>query len=141
MRCARILLGAFLYAACAMLAAGGELPKVQSGKWILKSRLNGAPHETTICGNPLDKVAAAIAAARDMEKLGCRVVVRQPVPRATSLVVECPAERVSADGSRRVSKGRTELTVSAASMQAVMIDLWRPGHHETVDAGRVGACD
>ena len=110
MRSVRILLAACLLAAGAALAAGGELPTVQSGKWILKSKVNGAPHQTTLCGNPLDKVAAAIAAARDMEQLGCRVVVRQPVPRATSVLVECPAERVSADGSRRVRKGRTELT-------------------------------
>jgi hypothetical protein len=138
---ARILLGALLFAAGAPLAAGGELPTVQSGKWLLKSKLNGAPHETTLCGNPLDKVAAAIAAARETEALGCSVRVTSPVPRATRVVVECPATRVSADGLRRVSKGRSELTVSAVSMQAVMIDLWRPGHHESVAAQRVGACD
>ena len=66
MRSVRILLAACLLAAGAALAAGGELPTVQSGKWILKSKVNGAPHQTTLCGNPLDKVAAAIAAARDM---------------------------------------------------------------------------
>jgi hypothetical protein len=141
MRSGRILVGAFLFAAGAALAASSELPTVQSGKWILKSKLDGKPHEVTMCGNPLDKVAAAIAAARDTEKLGCSVVVRQPVPRATSVVVECQADRVSADGSRRVSKGKTELTVSAASMQWVMIDFRRSGHHETIDAARVGACD
>jgi len=56
-------------------------------------------------------------------------------------VVDCPADRASADGSRRVRKGITELTVNSGSMQSVMIDLRREGHHETVDAERVGACE
>jgi len=57
------------------------------------------------------------------------------------VVVDCPADRASADGSRRVRKGITELTVNSGSMQSVMIDLRREGHHETVDAERVGACE
>jgi len=132
-----------VFGACmlALAARAAELPTVQDGKWVLKGKVNGEPHETTLCGNPLDKVAAAIAAARDMEQLGCRVRVASPVPRTTSVVVDCPADRASADGSRRVTKGTTELTVNSGSMHSVMIDLRRAGHHETVDAERVGACD
>ncbi len=138
---AALMVALFATGATLVLAARAALPVVQDGKWILKSKLDGRPHEVTMCGNPLTKVAAAIAAARETEQLGCSVNVATPVPRATSVVVDCPADRISADGSRRVSKGRTELTVSAASMQWVMIDFRRSGHHETVDAERVGACD
>jgi len=136
-----LLIVAFAGAVLPTPAARAALPLVQEGKWILKSKLDGKPHEVTVCGNPLAKVAAAIDAARETEKLGCSVRIATPVPRATSVVVECPADRTSADGSRRVRKGKIELAVSAVSMQAVTIDLWRSGHHETVDAERVGACD
>ena len=110
-------------------SAYAALPVVQPGKWVLKSKANGQSQETTLCGNPLDKVAAAIAAAREREKSGCRVTVREPVPRSTSVRVECPG------------KDASELTVNSASMQAVTIDMWRAGRRETVDAERVGACD
>ncbi len=119
--------------ALAALAAAAStyaaLPVVQPGKWVLKSRTNGESQETTLCGNPLDKVAEAIAAAREREKSGCRVTVREPVPRTTSVRVECPDKDVS------------ELTVNSASMQAVTIDMWRAGRHETIDAERIGACE
>ena len=126
--------------AVASLARGADLPIVQSGEWVLKSKLNGEPHESRLCGNPLERVAAAIAAARETEKLGCRVSVVSPVPRTTDVVVDCPADRASDDGSRRVRKGVTQLNVNAASMQSVWIDLRRPGHRETIDAERVGDC-
>ena len=124
---ARIVVALAALAAAATAYAG--LPNVQPGKWLLKSKVNGEPHEATICGNPLDKVAEAIAAAHEREKSGCRVTVREPVPRTTSVLVECPDQE------------KSELTVNSASMQAVTIDMWRAGRHETVDAERVGACD
>ena len=135
----RRLLPAVLLAV-ASLARGADLPTVQPGEWVLKSKLNGEPHESRLCGNPLERVAAAIAAARETEKLGCRVSVVSPVPRTTDVVVDCPADRASDDGSRRVRKGVTQLNVNAASMQSVWIDLRRPGHRETIDAERVGDC-
>jgi hypothetical protein len=122
-------------------AAAGDLPVLQSGKWMVKGKVDGQSYESTLCGNPLDRVAAAIAAARDMEKLGCRVEIRSPVPRTTSVRVDCPADRSSAGGAQRVPKGSSELLVNAASMQSVTIELWREGRHETVDADRVGECD
>jgi hypothetical protein len=124
---ARIVVALAAFAAAATVHAA--LPTVQPGKWQLKSKVNGQPHEATICGNPLDKVVEAIAAAREREKSGCRVTVREPVPRTTSVLVECP------------DREKSELTVNSASMQSVTIELWRAGRHETVDAERVGACD
>ena len=124
----------------ASLARGADLPAVQPGEWVLKSKLNGEPHESRMCGNPLDRVAAAIAAARESEKLGCSVRVDSHVPRTTNVTVDCPADRASDDGARRVRKGVTELNVNAASMQSVWIDLRRAGHRETIDAERVGDC-
>lgn len=135
----RRLLPAVLLAV-ASLARGADLPTVQPGEWVLKSKLNGEPHESRLCGNPLERVAAAIAAARETEKLGCRVSVVSPVPRTTNVVVDCPADRASDDGARRVRKGVTRLNVNAASMQSVWIDLRRAGHRETIDAERVGDC-
>lgn len=122
----RVFLAAALLAAASAHAA---LPIVQSGRWVLKSKVNGTPHEATLCGNPLDRVAQAIAAARARQQSGCVVTVREPVPRSMSVVVECPGRE------------KTELTVNAASMQSVMIDLRRGGHHENIDAERVGACE
>ena len=86
------------------------------------------------------EIIKAIAAARETEKLGCSVHVASPVPRTTNVVVDCPADRASDDGSRRVRKGVTELNVNAASMQSVWIDLRRAGRRESVDAERVGDC-
>jgi hypothetical protein len=126
--------------ATATLAHGAELPSLQQGEWVLKSKVNGQPHESRLCGNPLDRVAAAIAAARETEKLGCSVRVASPVPRTTNVVVDCPADRASEDGSRRVRKGVAELNVNAASMRSVWIDLRRPGRRETIEAERVGDC-
>jgi hypothetical protein len=117
-----------------------DLPTLQSGEWVLKSKLNGQPHESRLCGNPLGRVAAAIAAARETEQLGCSVRITSPVPRTTNVVVDCPSDRASADGSRRVRKGVAELNVNAASMQSVWIDLRRAGYRETVEAERVGDC-
>ena len=133
------LLPAVLLAAAPF--AHAALPTVQPGQWVLKSKVNGQRHETKICGNPLDKVAAAIAAARETEKLGCSVRVETPVPRTVNVRVECPADRASADGTRRVRKGVTELSVNSGSMQSVMIDLRRAGQHENIDAVRVGDCN
>jgi len=121
--------------------AHAALPIVQPGQWVLKGKVDGQPRETKICGNPLDKVAAAIAAARETEKLGCSVRIETPVPRTVNVAVECPADRASADGSRRVRKGTVELSVNAASMHSVWIDLRRAGHRETVNAERVGDCN
>lgn len=135
----RRLLPALLLAAVPF--AHAALPTVQPGAWILKSKVNGQRHETKICGNPLDKVAAAIAAARESEKLGCSVRIETPVPRTVNVAVDCPADRASADGTRHVRKGTIELSVNAASMQSVWIDLRRAGHRETVDAERVGDCN
>ncbi|HXZ53231.1 MAG TPA: hypothetical protein VEH51_14645 [Burkholderiales bacterium] len=118
-----------LAALAAAASAYAALPVVQPGKWVLKSKANGQSQETTLCGNPLDKVAEAIAAAHEREKSGCRVTVREPVPRTTSVRVECP------------DREKSELTVNSASMQSVTIDMWRAGRHETVDAERVGACE
>jgi len=124
---ARVLVA--LAALAAATAVYGALPLVQPGKWVLKSRADGEARETTLCGSPLDKVAEAIAAAHEREKSGCRVTVREPVPRTTSVLVECP------------DREKSELTVNSPSMQAVTIDMWRAGRHETVDAERVGACE
>jgi len=135
----RRLLPAVLLAAAPF--AHAALPTVQHGAWVLKSKVNGHRHETKICGNPLDKVAAAIAAARESEKLGCSVRIETPVPRTVNVAVDCPADRASADGTRHVRKGTVELNVNAASMQSVWIDLRRAGHRETVDAERVGDCN
>ena len=120
-----LALAPYLFAA----AAHAGLPTVQPGKWVLRGKVNGAPHEVTICGNPLDKVAEAIAAAREREKAGCHVTQRTPVPRTVSVVVECPGRE------------RAELTINSGSMQSVMIDMRRAGRVETLDAERVGACD
>lgn len=136
----RLLAAAVLLVAAVSLAYGAELPSVQPGAWVLRSKLNGRPHESRLCGNPLERVAAAIAAARETAKLGCSVRVTSPVPRTTNVVVDCPADRASDDGARRVRKGVTELNVNAASMQSVWIDLRRAGHRETIDAERVGDC-
>ena len=135
----RRLLPAVLLAAAPF--AHAALPTVQPGQWVLKSKVNGQRHETRICGNPLDKVAAAISAARETEKLGCSVRIETPVPRTVNVAVDCPADRASADGTHRVRKGTVELSVNAASMQSVWIDLRRAGHRETVDAERVGDCN
>ena len=94
----RRLLPAVLLAAAPF--AHAALPAVQPGQWVLKSKINGQPHETKICGNPLDKVAAAIAAARETEKLGCSVRIETPVPRTVNVAVDCPADRASADGTQ-----------------------------------------
>ncbi len=132
------LLPAVLLAMASLARA--DLPAVQRGEWLLKSRLNGEPHQSRLCGNPLDRVAAAIAAARESEKLGCSVRIDSHVPRTTNVTVDCPADRVSDDGARRVRKGVTELNVNAASMQSVWIDLRRAGQRESIDAERVGDC-
>jgi hypothetical protein len=134
----RKLLSAVLLAAAPL--AHAALPTVQQGEWVLKSKVNGQPRESRLCGNPLDKVAAAIDAARETEKLGCSVRIDSHVPRTVNVVVDCPADRASGDGARRVRKGVTALSVNAASMQSVWIDLRREGHHETVDAERMGDC-
>jgi hypothetical protein len=120
--------------------AHAALPTVQQGEWVLKSKVDGQPRESRLCGNPLDRVAAAIDAAREAEKLGCGVRIDAHVPRTVNVVVDCPADRASADGARRVRKGVTELSVNAASMQSVWIDLRRDGRRETIDAERVGDC-
>jgi hypothetical protein len=118
-----------LIAAAAPLAQAA-LPAVQRGEWVLKSKVDGRPHEARMCGNPLDKVAAAIAAARGAEKLGCSVRVENPVPRTVNVSVDCPAGR-----------GRsTWLSVNAASMQSVWIELRRGARRESVHAERVGDC-
>jgi hypothetical protein len=133
------LLPAVLLAAASLARA--DLPAVQRGEWVLKSKLNGTLHQSRMCGNPLERVAAAIAAARESETLGCSVRVDSHVPRSTNVIVDCPADRASDDGARRVRKGVTELNVNAASMQSVWIDLRRAGHRETIDAERVGDCE
>jgi hypothetical protein len=69
------------------------------------------------------------------------VRVDSHVPRSTNVIVDCPADRASDDGARRVRKGVTELNVNAASMQSVWIDLRRSGRRETVEAERVGDCE
>lgn len=124
----------------AVPAAHASLPAVQRGEWVLKSKVGGRPHEARLCGNPLDRVAAAIAAAREAEKLGCSVRVEQPQPRTVNVSVDCPADRVSADGAHRVHKGSVWLGVNAASMQSVWIDFRRDGRHETIEARRTGDC-
>jgi hypothetical protein len=134
----RQLLAAVLLAAA--FAARAALPAVQQGEWVLKSKVGGQPHESRLCGNPLDRVAAAIDAARAAEQLGCSVRIDAPVPRSVNVAVDCPADRASADGARRLRKGVTELSVNAASMQSVWIDLRRDGRRETIDAERVGDC-
>lgn len=126
--------------AAAVPAAHAALPAVQRGEWVLKSKVDGRPHEARLCGNPLDRVAAAIAAAREAEKLGCSVRVEQPQPRTVNVSVDCPADRASADGAHRVRRGSVWLGVNAASMQSVWIDLRRDGRHETIEAQRTGDC-
>jgi len=139
-RVAAYALAALLLALAAVPVAHAALPVVQRGEWVLKSKVDGRPHEARLCGNPLDKVALAIAAAREAEMLGCSVRVENPVPRTVSVSVDCPADRTSADGAHRVRKGSIWLSVNAASMQSVWIDLRRAGHHETIDAERTGDC-
>jgi len=120
-----------LIAALAAPLAQAALPAVQRGEWVLKSKLDGQPHETRMCGNPLDKVAAAIAAVRGAERLGCSVRVEYPVPRTVNVSVECPSGRA----------GSSWLSVNAASMQSVWIELRRAGRRESIHAERVGDCD
>ena len=126
--------------AAAVPVAHAALPVVQRGEWILKSKVDGRPHEARLCGNPLDRVAAAIAAAHEAGKLGCRVSIEQPQPRTVNVSVDCPADRVSADGAHRVRKGSVWLGINAASMRSVWIDLRRDGRHESIHAERTGEC-
>lgn len=126
--------------AAAVPVAHAGLPAVQRGEWVLKSKVDGRPHEARLCGNPLDRVAAAIAAAREAEKLGCNVRIERPQPRTVNVSVDCPADRVSSDGAHRVRRGSVWLGVNAASMQSVWIDLRRGGRHETIEAQRLGDC-
>lgn len=135
----RHLLPAIVLAAATSFAQAA-LPIVQPGAWTLKSKVDGQLHESRMCGDPLERVAAAIAAAHAAETLGCRVRIDSPVPRTTDVVVDCPADRASADGTRHVHRGVSELSVNAASMQSVWIDLRRGARHETIEAERVGDC-
>ncbi len=62
-------------------------------------------------------------------------------PRSVSLVVDCPATAVSADGSRTIERGRTSVSVSSPNPQSLILELqMRDGQRRRVTGARVGDC-
>ncbi len=111
-----------------------RLPEVQPGRW----KFTGEPEH---CGDPLENIRRELAASEEVRKLGCAVTTSSAGPRSVSLVVDCPATAVSADGSRTIERGRTSVSVSSPNPQSLILELqMRDGQRRRVTGARVGDC-
>jgi hypothetical protein len=111
-----------------------RLPEVQSGRW----NLTGEPE---YCGDPLQNIRREIAASEEARKVGCAVTTSSAGSRRFSLVVDCPAPAVSADGSRTFTRGQASISVSSPNPQSLILDLqMKDGQHRRVTGTRVGDC-
>jgi hypothetical protein len=117
-------------------SAAGAMPTVPNGLWKIRGNINGTDSESEICGNPLNRILESIQPA---QSLGCTNQITSPRPNTTKLIVDCAADRAAADGSARVSKGRTEVTIILRSPQSFTMEAIRSGgsYRETADATRV----
>ncbi len=118
------------------------LPAVQPGLWKIKVNRNGNENQTDHCGDPLENIAREISQAPSVRDLGCESRASSSAARSYSMVVDCPADRVSADGSRSVKKGQTTLSVTSPTQQSVTVSVssTQSGLRETMQGVRVGNC-
>jgi hypothetical protein len=119
------------------------LPAVERGLWKLKIDINGKARQEDYCGDPLGSIASDLSGTSAMGSLGCGVHSTTPSPRAVNMVIECPDDRVSKDGSTSVRKGRTDLSLAAPSPTSFTLRVRRTadGYRQTIEGKRVGNCE
>jgi len=91
------------------------LPTLQRGLWKIRNSTNGNASESEICGNPLAAISDTLDAHRS---LGCTIQISSLEPRTTKVQIDCPTDKVSANGSTRVKKGRMDMTIALPSAQS-----------------------
>jgi hypothetical protein len=129
-------------AASAWLAGAPPLPNMMDGRWSLAVTVNGRSEQREECGDPLAMVKQQVSELAAVEELGCSARTASSGARNFSLVVDCPADRVDANGSRFVRKGQATLIVTSPTPQSFSMTAAAPAmnYRETVDAVRVGDC-
>lgn len=120
-----------------------KLPAMQRGLWKLTASVNGDATQSERCGDPLEDVSAYLSRVNESSKLGCTVRTTSASPRSLSLMIDCPGDRVSEDGSRSVRKARASIAFDSPSAQSFTFnaertdDNWR----ESLRGVRVGNCE
>ena len=116
------------------------LPTLQRGLWKIRNSTNGNSSESEICGNPLGELSDALNTHRS---LGCTTQISSPEPRTTKIQIDCPTDRVSANGSTRVRKGRMDITIALPSAQSFKMDARSldGSRTEIAEGVREGSCE
>jgi len=119
------------------------LPTVQHGLWKLKVNQNGNESQSEYCGDPLERVADEVAQIASAQQLGCTARTASSAPRNFSVIVDCPDDRVSADGGRRIQKGQASLSLVSPTPQSFTLNMQATSrnYRESVQGVRVGNCD
>ena len=92
-----------------------RLPGLKPGRWQVTEK----PEH---CGDPLEEIRMGLASLDDLRNFGCTMTTSSTKAR-TTVVVDCPATVVSADGSRTAPKGRTLISVSSPNPQSFIFEL------------------
>jgi len=98
-----------------------EVPAVQRGLWKLSGSFGDGPTPSEYCGDPLEALTKDLGRAHELHSLGCSIRTTSTAPRHFNVIRDCPADRVSADGSRRIQKGRVSIDVTAPTQQSFTI--------------------
>lgn len=120
------------------------LPTLQRGSWKLNININGNTTLSDYCGDPLEWISQYVSEDLDAARnFGCTVRTTFSAPGSYRIVVDCPSDGVSENGSRRVQKGRTELNVFSPSAQSITYDFTRTAGNsrQIVQGTRVGSCN
>jgi hypothetical protein len=123
-------------------ASAPALPTVQRGLWKLKSNHNGSESQSDHCGDPLENFAMQLRQISQVQKMGCTARTASSAPRNFSMIVDCPTDWVSADGSQSRKKGQTNMSLDSPTPQSFTMNLRSTSSdvRETVQGVRVGSC-
>lgn len=122
--------------------ANPSIPALQRGQWKATVNKNGNVTSEERCHDPMTAFSEMIQQSEQMQSVGCRISKTTKGAGNYNLVVDCPADWRSADGSQSIRKGRIEIDVNAPSPQQFQgtVVSTRDNVRMSVNATRVGNC-
>lgn len=123
--------------------AAPSIPTLQRGIWKATVNKNGKVTSEELCHDPMTAFKRMISESEQLRSAGCRLNTTSKGTGNYNLVVDCPADWVSPDGSQSVRKGKIDIDINVPSphqFSGVVVST-RDNVRMSVQASRIGSCN
>lgn len=120
-----------------------SIPILQRGIWKATVNKNGKVTSEELCHDPMSAFTRMIRESEQLRSAGCRLNTTSKGAGNYNLVVDCPADWTSPDGSQSVRKGKIDIDINVPSPHQFSgtVSSTRDNVRMNVQASRVGNCN